>query len=159
MFFILVIPAAVLGSVLCGVLTDHFGPKKTLVAVIVAWLVILTIVIMTLNRTLFWALGAGVGILLGSTWTAARPLLVTLAPPEKLGEFFGLYALSGKVAAIIGPLLWSTVTFAMAGYGPIVKYKSAIALLALVMSVGLVVLVKVPDLHARTKYGYSEKPD
>ncbi len=148
-FFIIVIPAAVLGSVLCGVLTDHYGPKKTLIAVITLWIVSLIIVIATMDRTLFWFMGAAVGVLLGSTWTAARPLLITLAPKNNLGEFFGLYALSGKVAAIFGPLLWSTVTLSLVRYGDVIKYKAAIGVLTFVMLIGLFVLWTVPDFHRR----------
>ena len=152
-FFIIVIPAAVLGSILCGVLTDHYGPRNTLVAVIILWVLCLTIIIATMNRTLFWFLGGGVGILLGSTWTAARPLLITLSPADSLGEFFGLYALSGKVAAILGPLLWSTATLSLARFGPVIKYKSAIGVLSIVMLIGLTVLLGVPDFHRQIKAG------
>jgi len=152
-FFIIVIPAAVLGSILCGVLTDHYGPKNTLVAVIILWVLSLIIIIATMNRTIFWFLGAGVGILLGSTWTAARPLLITLSPANSLGEFFGLYALSGKVSAILGPLLWSTVAMSLNRFGPVIKYKSAIGILAIVMLIGLAVLLGVPDFHRQSKLG------
>ena len=156
-FFIMVIPAAVMGSVICGILTDHYGPKKTLVGVIVLWLISLSVVIITMNHVVFWILGACVGILLGSTWTAARPLLITLAPADNLGEFFGLYALSGKVAAILGPLLWSTVTLSLARFGAVIKFKSAIGVLVFVMMIGLLVLLKVPDFHQRTKFGDSRE--
>ncbi|MBN1482201.1 MFS transporter [candidate division KSB1 bacterium] len=151
-FFIIVIPAAVVGSIICGVLTDHFGPKKTLVGVIFTWVVVLSLTILTMNRTVFWFLGGSVGILLGSTWTAARPLLITLVPKENIGEFFGLYALSGKAAAITGPLIWSTVTLSFARYGAIFKYKAAIGALVLVMIGGLLILWRVPDLHRSHKY-------
>jgi len=147
-FFIIVIPAAVLGSILCGVLTDHFGPQKTLLGVLICWILILMVVIATGNRTLFWFLGAMVGVLLGSTWTAARPLLITLVPEANLGEFFGLYALSGKVAAIIGPLIWSTTTFIFSAYGP-TKYRIAILVLVSIMTIGLALLWRVPDLHRK----------
>lgn len=150
-FFIIVIPAAVLGSIVCGIITDHFGPKKTLVGVIIAWILALLVLISTMDRTLFWVLGGLVGMLLGSTWTAARPLLISLVPEESIGEFFGLYALSGKAAAIVGPLLWSTVTLTLARYGEIVKYKAAIGALTLTMIAGLVVLWRVPDFHRARK--------
>jgi len=144
-FFILVIPSAIIGSALCGILTDHYGPKKTLNGVILLWMAVLLLVISTENRTFFWFLGAVVGALMGSTWTASRPLLITLVPKENMGEFFGLYALSGKVAAVIGPLIWSGVTFLFSSYGDHVKYKAAIAALVVNMFIGWVVLWKVPD--------------
>ena len=88
-------------------------------------------------------------MLMGSTWTSARPLLISLVPGEKLGEFFGLYALSGKVAAVLGPILWSTITWALASFGPVIKYKAAIAVLACNMAVGAWLLRRVPDRHQR----------
>ncbi|HOZ22635.1 MAG TPA: MFS transporter [bacterium] len=148
-FFIVVIPSAVIGSALCGILTDHFGPKKTLTWVIVLWIVTLAGVIATSSRTLFWISGCIIGMLMGSTWTSARPLLISLVPGEKLGEFFGLYALSGKVAAVLGPILWSTITWALASFGPVIKYKAAIAVLACNMAVGAWLLRRVPDRHQR----------
>ena len=32
--------------------------------------------------------------------------MVRLSPPDKVGEFFGLYGLVGKFSAVIGPLLY-----------------------------------------------------
>lgn len=158
-FFIMIIPAAVIGSGLCGVLTDHFGPKKTLIGVIGTWVVSLLLLVTLTERTAFWAIGAVIGALLGSTWTAARPLLISLVPHQRLGEFFGLYALSGKAAAIIGPLLWSAVVWLAADYGRAFKYKAAVAVLAVVMLAGLVVLFKVPDFHQRQKWSRWEAAD
>lgn len=146
-FFIMVIPSAIVGSAICGILTDHYGPKKTLNWVILLWVVTLIAVISTNNRTVFWILGAWVGALMGSTWTSSRPLLITLVPKEQMGEFFGLYALSGKVAAVIGPLIWSSVTFLFRHQGDHFKYKAAIAALAVNMLIGWIVLWKVPDKH------------
>lgn len=148
-FFIVLIPSAVVGSAICGILTDHFGPKRTLTWVIFFWIVVLAGVVATSDRMLFWIAGGLLGILLGSTWTSARPLLISLVPGEKLGEFFGLYALSGKIAAVLGPILWSTITWALASYGPVLKYKAAIAALAFNMFLGLLLLRRVPDLHRR----------
>lgn len=150
-FFIIIIPAAVIGSALCGVITDHFGPKKTLVFIVFAWCGCLTVLIATMNIIVFWILGAVVGVLLGSTWTAARPLLITLVPSENLGEFFGLYALSGKVAAIFGPLVWSSVALVFSKYGDVIKYKAAVGALVLLMFAGGLVLRDVPDLHVKFK--------
>jgi UMF1 family MFS transporter len=148
-FFIVIIPSAIIGSAICGILTDHFGPKKTLNWVIVLWVLTLAGVIATSSRTLFWIAGCLIGMLMGSVWTSARPLLISLVPREKLGEFFGLYALSGKIAAVLGPILWSTITWALASYGSVVKYKAAIAALAFNMVIGAWLLRRVPDRHQK----------
>ncbi len=148
-FFIIVVPSAIIGSAICGILTDHYGPKRTLSGVIFLWVVTLMAVVLTSNRWLFWGYGCILGMLMGSVWTSARPLLITLVPKERLGEFFGLYALSGKIAAIVGPLLWSSVTFLLASYGDVIRYKAALAVLAMNMLAGLIILRRVPDYHQR----------
>ena len=38
--------------------------------------------------------------------------MARLAPPESRAEFFGLFALAGKVTAFVGPALVGWVTFA-----------------------------------------------
>ena len=154
-FLILITPTAVIGSALCGILVDHFGPKKMLSVVIFLWVSVLVLIVATTNHIFFYILGGCVGALLGSTWTSARPLLISLVPREMLGEFFGLYALSGKVAAITGPLIWSTVTFAFGRFGDVVKYKTAIAVLAMIMLFGFFILLRVPDRHNQLKYTQS----
>ncbi|MFQ6032910.1 MAG: MFS transporter, partial [Candidatus Zixiibacteriota bacterium] len=108
-FFIVSTISAVIGSFLCGHVTDSIGPKKALFFVIVGWILSLSIVIFIVDKAVFWIMGSLVGIFLGSTWTASRPLLTSLAPKEVLGQFFGLYSLSGKVAAILGPVIWGFV--------------------------------------------------
>jgi UMF1 family MFS transporter len=70
-----------------------------------------------------------VGVGLGFTWTAARPFLASLVGEHEQGEFFGLYSLSSRVAAIIGPLLWGTIVYFAAAW-PVGKYRLAVASLA-----------------------------
>jgi UMF1 family MFS transporter len=38
--------------------------------------------------------------------------LLRLAPPQKVGQFFGLYGLAGKFSAVTGPVIWG-VTLAL----------------------------------------------
>lgn len=144
-FFIMVIPSAIIGSALFGILTDHFGPKKTLTIVLGGWIACLLLVVFTLELWIFWLSGALVGVFMGATWTSARPLLISLVPNEMLGEFFGLYSLSGKIAAIVGPLVWAALVSLVAGYGDIIKYKVAILSLTLLILIGLIIFQKVPD--------------
>jgi len=144
-FFILLIPSAIIGSAFFGILTDHFGPKRTLMAVLIGWIACLTALVLTMEPWLFWVLGGLIGIFMGSTWTSARPLLISLVPKEMLGEFFGLYSLSGKLAAIFGPLVWAGIVNLFGNYGDIFKYKAAILALSILILAGLIILNKVPD--------------
>ena len=35
--------------------------------------------------------------------------MLRLAPAQHIGQFYGLYAMVGRFAAIIGPLLWALI--------------------------------------------------
>ncbi|UCB52675.1 MAG: MFS transporter [Candidatus Zixiibacteriota bacterium] len=170
-FFIVATTFAVIGSFLCGYVTDWIGPKKALTFAVLGWIFSLLVIIFTADKTIFWAVGPLIGICLGSTWTASRPLLTGLVPRETLGQFFGLYALSGKVAAVAGPILWGVaVLFFKADnllvHGLVsllkktgfafshhvlstIQYRFAVGILVLMMVSGLIILLKVPDRFER----------
>jgi UMF1 family MFS transporter len=159
--------SAAIGSVLSGKISDRFGPKRTMTAIITGWIIILSIISTITFHPLFWVAACFVGVFLGSTWTVARPLLNSLVPDERHGLFYGLYALSGRTAAVIGPLIWGLIVLFMKADNPLVKlivsllrqlgidfsvetldtiqYRIAIVSLALLMIIGLVLLRKVPD--------------
>ena len=113
-----------------------------------------------------WILGSFIGILLGGLWTTTRPMLAELVPRAQLGRFFGLFSLSGRAAAIIGPLIWTTIVYAfnadrLLGRMTIdllnieqqdyvkLPYQIAVLSLSLVMLIGLYIFRKVPDTHGR----------
>jgi UMF1 family MFS transporter len=55
-------------------------------------------------------LGALIGAVAGPVQAASRTLLVRLSPHDRLAQFFGLFALSGKITSFMGPFLVATVT-------------------------------------------------
>ena len=145
LYLITITFSTVIGSYVWGLLTQRFGPKKMLLWAVILWLIALTGIVFFPNKTLLYLWGALAGIGLGGVWTSDRPLLINLIDdPGKLGEFFGLYALSGRLAAVIGPLIWGLIIHFAEPLGTI-KYKFAIEALFLMMVVGLIILRKVPD--------------
>lgn len=145
LYLIVVTSFTVVGSYLWGLLTQRYGPKRMLLSAVVLWLVALTGIVFTSGKPLFYLWGSVAGIALGGVWTSDRPLLINLVgDASKLGEFFGLYALSGRLAAVIGPLIWGLVIYFGEPLGEL-KYKFAIEALFLMMVVGFIVLRKVPD--------------
>ena len=85
---------AVVGSVAAGFATDRVGPKRVLLAVLALWFISILLVSTALGPWMLLLAGPLVGIALGGTWTTSRVMLVALSPPEKLGEFFGLFSLA-----------------------------------------------------------------
>ncbi|QIN80380.1 MFS transporter [Rubrobacter marinus] len=139
---------AVVGSVGSGYASDRVGPKKALVGVLVVWIVAIGLASIALAPWMLMLAGPLVGIALGGTWTVSRVMLVALAPPEKLGEFFGLFSLAGKLSAVMGPAITAVLLWAFEDFGT-GAYRIAIGSLALVMALGLFVLLRVPDARSQ----------
>ncbi|MBD3846148.1 MFS transporter [Bosea sp. SSUT16] len=58
----------------------------------------------------YLGLGLLIGLVAGPMQAASRSLLARLAPEGRIGEFFGLFALSGKVTSFMGPTLVALAT-------------------------------------------------
>ena len=139
-FFVIATLGAAAGSALFGGLVDRKGSRRVLGLILVGWVIALGGVILVSNRIVFTIIGALVGALLGGVWTASRPLLLELTPRGSEGRFFGLYSLSGKAAAIVGPLIWGGVTAILEPLGTQVAYRSAVGAMALLILAGYLVL-------------------
>lgn len=104
---------ATLGGLSWGFIVDWIGPKPSLLIVLGLWSLVITmtfsIPLFGLTPVLFWIVAPLGGYSLGCTWAADRPLMLRLAPAEHIGQFYGLYAMVGRFAAIIGPLIWSLI--------------------------------------------------
>lgn len=62
------------------------------------------------DTTLF-VVASMAGVALGGIWSADRPLMLRLTPPDRIGEFYGLYGMVGRFSAIVGPLVWAAVAW------------------------------------------------
>ena len=93
-----------------GWLDDRIG-SKTVIAISLVGLLVTGAVLITLqDRDLFIPVALVMGIFMGPAQSSGRACLARLAPPELMNETFGLYQLSGKSAAFLGPLAFATVT-------------------------------------------------
>jgi UMF1 family MFS transporter len=135
---------AAVGSAASGFATDRAGPKKTLLAVLALWLVAITLTAAAPAPWMLFLTGPVVGIALGGTWTTSRVMLVALSPPEKLGEFFGLFSLAGRFSAVMGPAMTALLLFAFGNLGGM-AYRVAVGSLVLIMALGILLLSRVPD--------------
>lgn len=110
-FGILLNITAGLGAFAFAWFDDWFGAKKTIVISLVAMILIGIIVLTIHSSLLFWLIAPILGIFVGPTQAASRSLMARLSRPEQMTEMFGLYALSGKASAFVGPWLVGTVTY------------------------------------------------
>ncbi len=105
---------AVVGGFAWGGLNDRIGPKRTLNAVLFSWMGIFLLAgligVLGLPLWVMYVMAAAAGFCLGGVWAADRPYMLRLTPPDRIGEFYGLYGMVGRFSAITGPLLWGLST-------------------------------------------------
>jgi UMF1 family MFS transporter len=89
---------------------DRIGPKAAII--ISLWgLVILGAPALVVTEPLwFWVFGLALGLFVGPAQSASRSLMAHMAPPEARSAWFGLFALSGRVTAFVGPLFLALAT-------------------------------------------------
>jgi len=156
---------AIVMSFVWGVMADRAGPRRTLITVLASWAVGLVIgaVSLSLNGTdpvtggptpslpgmaLFLLAGAILGSGLGGVQVADRVFMVRLSPPDRVGEFFGVYGLVGKASQVIGQVLYGAIVFLLLDALGIGAYQVAILSLIVTMLIGLWLVWPVSDRWA-----------
>jgi UMF1 family MFS transporter len=136
-FGVLLTVAATLGALAGGPLDDRLGSKPVILGalglLIASSIGILSVergailflipvapaaagdgLFTSLSEQFYVAFGLLIGIAAGPLQASSRTLLARLAPGGQLAQFFGLFALSGKLTAFAGPFLVALVTAATA---------------------------------------------
>lgn len=121
-----------------GLCDTKFGPKPViLVCVLLLIGVSITVVCLgpnhflwftfettTVPNVIYYCVGMVIGGAGGTIYSASRSMMVRHTTPDRPTEAFGLFALSGKATAFIGPLLVVAVTemtgSAQLGYIPVI---------------------------------------
>jgi MFS transporter, UMF1 family len=119
---------AMVGSLIIGILVKRKGVIWSYWLVLGLWIVSLSLTAVSQSESLFWLVGPIAGVGMGGVWVVSRAFIVELSPPEKVGEFFGLYGLAGKAASILGPMVWGGVVWALDSTGTL-KYRVAVTVL------------------------------
>jgi UMF1 family MFS transporter len=136
---------AVIASFGWGYLADRWGPKRTLLIVLGSWVLGLLIMGLVTTKPAFLVAGAILGSGLGGTAVTDRLLLLRLAPPERVGEMFGLFGLAGKFSAVIGPVVFGVIIFLLVDSLGTVAYQVAILSLLGLMVLGYWIVRGVPE--------------
>jgi MFS transporter, UMF1 family len=134
---------SIVGSFIFGYISKNIGAKKAVTIVSAILLIALCLATFAMSATVFWVAGALYGIAMGAMWVTSRTMIVELSPEDKRGQFFGLFAFSGKVSAIVGPALYGTITLIFANFGTIAS-RFALASLMLLVLIGFIFHLKVP---------------
>jgi len=135
-FGIILAVAGTQGAFIGGKLDDALGPKRVIAGSMLLLLFAIVAILLIDKETILFVkvtppqpggglfgapaekayllLGCLIGMAGGPLQAASRTLLIRLAPQDRIGQFFGLFALTGKVTSFIGPLMIGIVTAATA---------------------------------------------
>jgi MFS transporter, UMF1 family len=142
---------AVAGGFAWGWLADKIGPRRTLRHVLHFWMGIFVLAalvgILKLPLLFMFIVAALAGFALGGVWAADRPFMLRLTPPDRIGEFYGLYGMVGRFSAITGPIIWAIVTSSLikGGATPLMAQGIAVLVLLVLVIVSYVILRPVSD--------------
>jgi MFS transporter, UMF1 family len=158
-FGILLAIAGTFGAWLGGKLDDSLGPKRVIAgSMLILLSSIVAILLVDKDSILFikvappvpggalfsgaaerayLVLGCLIGAAGGPLQAASRTLLIRLAPKDRIAQYFGLFALTGKVTSFIGPLLIGVVTAVTE------SQKAGMAVLVAFFVAGLALLARV----------------
>ena len=160
-FGILLAIAGTFGAWLGGKLDDRLGPKRVISgSLLILLLSVIAILLVDKDSILFVTVAAPVpggplfsgaaeraylvlGFLIGAAGgplqAASRTLLIHMAPKDRVAQYFGLFALTGRVTSFVGPLLIGVITAVTE------SQKAGMAVLVLFFVAGLALLGRVRD--------------
>ena len=160
-FGILLAIAGTFGAWLGGKLDDALGPERVIAGSMQILLLAIVFILMVDRDSIvfikvappqpggglfaapaekaYLVLGSLIGMAGAPLQAASRTLLIRMAPRERIAQYFGLFALTGKVTSFIGPLLVGLVTAITA------SQKAGMSVLVLFFLAGLALLSRVRD--------------
>jgi UMF1 family MFS transporter len=93
-------------SLLFGRLAHVIGARRAVILGLVGYAAIPVFAYFISRPRDFWILAAMVAMVQGGTQALSRSLFAPLVPRRQLGQMFGFYSVSEKLAGIVGPLLF-----------------------------------------------------
>ena len=160
-FGILLAIAGTIGAWVGGKLDDSLGPKRVIAGSLLILLFAIVAILFVDKDSVFLVkvappapggalfsgaserayllLGCLIGIAGGPLQAASRTLLIRMAPEDRIAQYFGLFALTGKVTSFAGPLLIGVVTAITA------SQKAGMAMLVVFFVAGLGLLARVRE--------------
>jgi len=136
--------AAAIGAFGFGSLQDRLGSVRTLAITLAIWTAALISAYFVDTRAGFWVVANMVGLALGAVQSAGRALVGQFSPPGRAAEFFGLWGLAGKLAAVIGPLSYGLITYLSGG-----NHRLALLGTSAFFVAGLLMLTSVDERRGR----------
>ncbi|MEW2083419.1 MFS transporter [Streptomyces sp. NPDC005283] len=135
---------AVVGALGMGRLARTHGAKRTILASLAVWTLILAAgyFLPAGAPVWFFGLAGAIGLVLGGSQALSRSLFSHLVPRGKEAEYFSAYEMSDRGLSWLGPLVFG-LAYQLTG-----SYREAIISLVIFFALGFVLLARVPVRRA-----------
>ena len=127
------------GALLFGRMAAKYGAKRTILAGLVGWMVIVTVALVLPSGQIvpFFLLAVAIGIVLGGTQALSRSYFSLFIPHGKEAEFFSFYHAVDRGTSWFGTLLFGLV------YQVTDSYRPAVFALIIFFVIGGLFLLRV----------------
>ncbi|HET9578359.1 MAG TPA: MFS transporter [Usitatibacter sp.] len=144
MLVLVVNVTAAIGAFGFGYAQDRMGKVSALRFTIAIWVLMCVVAYLSQTTAMFWLAANLAGLCMGSSQSAGRALVAYLSPADRSAEFFGLWGVAIRLAAILGPVTYGAVTWITHG-----NHRLAILLTAAYFLVSLGILAFVDERRGR----------
>jgi UMF1 family MFS transporter len=124
---------ALIGAFLFAKPTDIVGPKKIVLSSLLLWTFVAVIAYFVETKQQFWIVACLAGLGLGTVQAGTRAFYTQFIPQGAEAEYFGLYSLVGKSSAVLGPLVFGSVSSAFGSQRPAILSVAAFFVAGLLM--------------------------
>ncbi len=135
---------AAVGAFGFGYAQDHFGSVPSLAVGLLVWIAAIGVTYFAQDPGHLWLAGNLMGLALGSTQAGGRALIGQFTPEARNAEFFGLWGLAGRAAAILGPVSYGLTSHFSGG-----NHRLALLSTLLYFLFGLALLFTVNEQRGR----------
>ena len=135
---------AAAGAFVFGFAQDHWGSVPSLAGALLVWIAAILLTLFAEQERDVWIAGNLIGLAMGATQAGGRALIGRLTPEARNAEFFGLWGLASRAAAILGPISYGMMNRLTDG-----NYRMAMLTTLAFFVAGLVVLLTVNERRGK----------
>ena len=135
---------AAIGAFVFGHLQDKLGSVRTLILTLIIWCIAIIIAWYSDDIVMFWLAANLIGLSLGASQSGSRALIGLFSPAGHYGEYYGLWGLCVKLAAIIGPVSYGLLNKLTDG-----DHRTSLLITLVFFITGLVLLLTVSEERGR----------
>jgi UMF1 family MFS transporter len=142
---------AAVGALAMGHLQDRLGSRVALSLSLGVWILAIVTIMVSEHEASIWLSANLIGLAMGASQAAGRALIGHFTPLDRTGEFFGLWGLAARLAAIIGPASYGLISYLSDG-----DQRLAIVSTLAFFVLGVLLLQSVDEARGRAAAGRAD---